>query len=124
MERFDLTLVARGMECWQELSPAPDGDYCSYYAAEEERKILVSRIRSLEEALANALQAQARFVPCSERLPTKPGEYVVEVDHPYAGIIMDIATPELISYKWDRSYVVAWLDNLPPLDGSARIKEE
>lgn len=127
MERFDLTLVARGMECWQELSPAPDGDYCSYYAAEEERKILVSRIRALEEALANALQAQARFVPCSERLPERNGGYLTTdgrftallfwsgSDWHYAGNETSVVPKEMIR---------AWLDNLPPLDGSVRIKGE
>ena len=126
MERFDLTLVARGMECWEELAPEPEGDYCLYSEVAEERETFVARIRALEEALANALQAQARFVPCSERFPPDDKERVVGT----AGGGIAVAAYIAPTHSWilrttlGREGIVSWLDNLPPLDGSVRIKGE
>ena len=44
---------------------------------EKENIKMAARIHRLEEALANVLQAQARFVPCSERFPPDDKERVV-----------------------------------------------
>ncbi len=81
-----------------------------------------ARMRSLEEALANALQAQARFVPCSERLPKEPGAYVTAVATQAGRLFLKVM---LYDRGWvSADPVVSWLDNLPPLDRSVRIKGE
>ena len=87
---------------------------------EHEAGILQNRIRDLEEALANALQAQARFVPCSERLPKERGAYVAAVAAQAGHLFLKVM---LFDRGWvSADPVVSWLDNLPPLDGSVRIK--
>ena len=92
---------------------------------EHEAGILQNRIRELEAYIADLLQAQARFVPCNERLPERDGGYLTTdgritallfwsgSNWHYAGNGTSVVPKEMI---------LAWLDNLPPLDGSVRIK--
>ena len=89
---------------------------------EKENIKMAARIHRLEEALANVLQAQARFVPCSERLPKAPGAYIAAVTAQAGHLFLKVM---LYDREWvSADPVVSWLDNLPSLDGSVRIKGE
>ena len=96
------------------------GEWVLFEDAQAEIERLGARIRDLEACIADLLKSQARFVPCSERLPTERGAYVTAVVAQAGHLFLKVM---LFDRGWvSADPVVSWLDNLPPLDGSVRIK--
>ena len=91
--------------------------FCKLMPDEEIRQMAVIMEKGLIEEVNNAPTVDPiEWIPCSERLPEKYGEYLITttyLDEPY------VTTDEYFSYGWDDwgRDVVAWAETPKPWKG-------
>lgn len=90
---------------------------CKLMPDEEIRQTAIVMEKGLIEEVNNAPTVEPiEWIPCSERLPEKYGEYLVTaiyIDKPY------VTTDEYFSYGWDDwEEVIAWAERPKPWKGA------